>query len=341
MACQFITKCRAVPKLSNKRLEAALDKYDDEIEKAFLSAIYTHGTSINLISLIEALERGDIDAAVNIAAIPKTALYPVDASITNAYITGGQMIEPPKFAANFGFDGRNPRAQQWSANNAGRLVVEISSDQRTGIRTVISENITKGPRQTALMVTGRMNPSTKRREGGVVGLNSHQMKTVMNVRDDLETLSPNYFTRTLRDKRFDPMVKKAIADGKPLSAVDVDRITGRYADRSLNHRGKVIARTESINALRAGRREGVIQAVEQGAVSSERITRRWSATLDKRTRPDHAQIDRQEVEGMDTPFTFPDGTQAMFPGDGSLGAGSDQTTACRCYDEYRVDWLRA
>ena len=330
-----------MPKLSNKRLEAALDKYDDEIEKAFLDAIYAHGTSINLIALIDALERGDIEGAVNIAAIPKAALYPVDGAITAAYVTGGQMIQPPKFAANFGFDGRNPRAQQWGANNAARLVVEISNDQRNGLRTVISENITMGPRQTALMVTGRMNPATRRREGGVVGLNSHQMKTVANVRADLVNLSPNYFTRTLRDKRFDPMVKKAIETGKPLSAVDVDRITGRYADRALNHRGKVIARTESINALRAGRREGVIQAVEQGAVSSERITRRWSATLDKRTRPDHAQIDGQEVDGMDTPFTFPDGSQALYPGDDSLGAGADQTAQCRCYDEYIVDWLRA
>ncbi|WP_230079793.1 hypothetical protein, partial [Alteripontixanthobacter maritimus] len=49
-----------------------------------------------------------------------------------------------------------------------------------------------------------------------------------NARQELEELNGEYFTRKLRDKRFDGIVRKAIATGKPLSVADVERIAGRY-----------------------------------------------------------------------------------------------------------------
>jgi hypothetical protein len=163
------------------------------------------------------------------------------------------------------------------------------------------------------------------------------VRTVNNVRADLEGLSPEYFTRKLRDKRFDGLVRRAIRDGKPLSQVDVDRITQRYAERSLAHRAEVIARTESLNALRAGRDEGVRQAMEQGAISNAQKV--WDASGDSRVRPDHRAMNGQSV-GMNEPFVAPDGSRLMYPGDSSLGASASQTVMCRCVTDYRVDWLR-
>jgi uncharacterized protein with gpF-like domain len=157
----------------------------------------------------------------------------------------------------------------------------------------------------------------------------------------LTDLDAAYFTRKLRDRRFDGIVRKAIKDGKPLSQTDADRITARYSDRMLKHRADTIARTESITALRAGRREGIQQGIEQGAIASDRVKRVWSATLDSRTRRDHAGVDGQSVDGMDAPFTLPDGSRMLYPGDTSLGAPASQTVGCRCYDEYIISWLRS
>jgi hypothetical protein len=330
----------ARPTKQQRQIEGLLASQEPRIREAFLKAITEHKNGVNLTALIVALEAKDIDAAINIAAIPRAMLFPMDAAIASTFVAGGQSIADmaPGYAARFGFDGRATRAAAWASNHIGGLVQGIVDDQRDMLRSVISQQVFdgKGPRVAALEITGRGQP----RVGGFIGLNSVQAETVRNVAADLAALDSRYFTRSLRDKRFDGIVRKAIKDGTPLSQVDIDRITARYADRALAYRGKVIARTESITALRAGRREGLEQAVEQGAVNPERVTRKWNATGDARTRIDHAEMDGQEVQGLDEPFTFPDGSQAMYPGDSSLGAPAEQIAQCRCFEEHVIDWLR-
>jgi len=316
-------------RLSQKRIDAILARQEPAIRKAFLDAIAAHKGAINMAALAGALERGDIQAAIALAQISPAMLYPLDAAITATFVAGGQMVADaaPKFAVQFGFDGRATRAERWARDNAAGLVQDITGEQGEALRTLVSDRLGAGANSQKLA----------REVRSVVGLRPDQVRTVNNVRADLDALSPDYFTRKLRDKRFDGLVRRAIRDGKPLSATDVDRITQRYAERSLAHRAEVIARTEGINALRAGRDEGVRQAIEQGAMAGAR--KRWDASGDSRVRPDHRFMDGQEV-GMDEPFLAPDGSRLMYPGDTSLGASASQTVMCRCVSDYRVDWLR-
>jgi uncharacterized protein with gpF-like domain len=129
--------------------------------------------------------------------------------------------------------------------------------------------------------------------------------------------------------------------GEAVSPADRIISARQYENALLRARGETIARTESINALRAGRREGVTQAIEQGAIGADRVTRRWDATMDKRTRPDHVAMHGKTVAGVSEAWTLPDGSRMMFPGDTSLGAPGSQTIACRCVEFFDVDWLRA
>jgi hypothetical protein len=222
---------------------------------------------------------------------------------------------------------------------------------------VIESAIAQGvnPRTAALDIVGRVDRATGQRQGGFIGLTSQQASFVSEMREALsnpqgvgiariETLPDGTSrpvkkfwiggdgslksTYKLRDKRFDSVVRKAIAAGEPLSARDIDQISNRYKDRLLKFRGDNIARTESITALRAGRHEGFEQLVDSGNVRPDQITRVWDATGDSRTREDHAQMDGQEVVGFDAPFIAPDGSQMMFPGDTSLGAPGEQTINC-------------
>lgn len=328
-------------KLAN-RLAQLLKKYDKEIEQAFLNAVRAKANSINVKELADAIEARDFNRAITIAGITRADLFPFDTAITGAYVAGGQAVPAaaPTFAASFGFDGRATRAEQWAQRHVGGLVTNIVDEQLDMLRDTISGQIATGeaPRNAAVRIAGKTVNGT--RQGGIIGLSRAQNGYLSNARQELMDLDGAYFSRTLRDRRFDGLVKKAIASGKPLSQVDVDRITGRYSDRMLKHRADTIARTESITALRAGRREGIQQGIEAGAIQADRIKRVWSATLDSRTRPDHARIDGQEVDGMNTPFVLADGSRMLYPGDTSLGAAADQTIGCRCYDEYVVDWLR-
>lgn len=343
-----------MPTLPNKRLEEALAGQERAIRAAFLDAIRQHGNGINLAALAAALERGDVQAAVEIARITPAMLYGLDAAITGAYATGANTIvqAAPAFAARFGFDGRAVRAERWALDNAANLVREIAADQVTALREATQAQLEAGvnPRKAAINIAGKVNRLTGNREGGIVGLTREQSGWVYGMRredgsfrpgavQELQELNPRYFTRNLRDKRFDSLVRKAIRDGKPLSQVDIDRIAARYADRALKYRADVIARTESINALRAGRDEGIRQAIEQGAINGNATQKVWDSSGDARVRRDHATMDGQSV-AMNEAFTAPDGSRLNYPGDSSLGASAKQTVQCRCFTNYRVDWLR-
>lgn len=324
------------------RLAALLKQYDAEIERAFLEAIRSKANSINLAELTAAIEARDFNRAVNIAGLTRADLFPFDQSITGAYVAGGQTVAAaaPAFAVSFGFDGRATRAEAWARGHVGGLVTNIVDEQLDMLRETIGDQLAAGvnPRKVAVQIAGPVLNGS--RQGGFIGLSRPQMGYLANARAELETLDAGYFSRTLRDRRFDGIVRKAIADGKPLAQADIDRIAARYADRMLKHRAETIARTESITALRAGRREGVQQGIEAGAIAQDAVKRAWNATLDSRTRPDHVAMNGREVDGMNAPFTLPDGSRMLYPGDTSLGASASQTVNCRCYDEYVVDWLR-
>lgn len=324
------------------RLAELLKQYDSSIQKAFLDAIRARSTTINMADLTAAIEARDIERAIRLAGITRGDLFQFDATISSAYAAGGQTIvaAAPAFAVSFGFDGRATRAEAWARGHVGGLVTEIIDDQVQMLRETIGNQIANGvnPRKAAIEIAGEVVGNA--RQGGYIGLSRPQAGYLRNAREELATLDAHYFTRKLRDRRFDSLVSKAIREGKPLSGVDINRIAARYSDKMLKHRADVIARTESITALRAGRREGMEQAIEAGAVKGDSVKRAWDATLDSRTRPDHQAMHRVQVDGMSEAYTLPDGSRMMYPGDTSLGAAADQTIQCRCYEEMIVDWLR-
>lgn len=327
---------------SLRRVETALERFEPVIRDAFLLAVQTHRDRAPIAQVIAALEAGNLEQAVNLTLLPEPLLASFGESVRSAYAGGAQTIiaGAPRFAGAVGFDGRAARAEYWARSHVGGLVTEIVADQRTMLRGVITAGVQQGraPRSMAQDLIGRLDQATGRRVGGFIGLTSGQQRWVESARAELVDLDSSYFSRSRRDRRFDPMVRRAIESGNPLTRDQVDRIVGRYSDRVLQYRAEVIARTESINALRAGRAEGIAQAIEQGAVDKDRVDKVWSATLDKSTRPDHVAMHGQRKKSHEA-FVFPDGSQAMYPGDSSLGAPGEQTVQCRCYQEYDVDWL--
>ena len=319
-------------RLSLERVKKALQKHDKAVQRAFETAIRERQESINLAALAQAIEGRDFNRAIEIAGLTGADMFPFRQAMQEAYVDGGRTITAaaPAFAARVALDGSAPRAVAWARDHVGGLITEIVEDQRNAIRQIITEQVDvgRGPRDAARAVRAE------------IGLTSQQAGYVSNARVQLETLDAGYFSRELRDKRFDGLVRRAIAEGKPLARADIDRITGRYSERLLKHRAEVIARTESITALRAGRQEGIKQAIEQGAIRADSVTKIWDSTLDSRTRPDHVAAHGQEAEGIDGVFVLADGSRMLYPGDTSLGASAAQTIMCRCYAEHRVDWLR-
>lgn len=201
------------------------------------------------------------------------------------------------------------------------------------------------PDQIARSLIGLKNSVTGKREGGIIGLNSHQVELMLSTEAKLLSGDPalmkEYLRLKTRDRRFDSAVRRAIKEGRPVSADDLGKIMRQLRDRNVQLRAKTIARNESITAMRAGRHEGFVQMLETGRVSEDQIERRWDATGDDHTRLSHLALHGQKVTGLSAPFVSPvTGARMMFPGDASLGAPAEELIQCRCFEHIRIRYIR-
>lgn len=352
-------------------LDDLIERFQPEIRDAFRSAMQDIVDRAILSELARAIGLGDVEGAFRALGFTDAAMRPITAMIERAFETGGitvgeafpRRLRTPQGSAVYRFDVRNSRAEAWLRDHSSQLVTRMQDEALGGVRNLLTEGMRDGrnPRNTALDIVGRVNPVTKRREGGIIGLSAPQERWAANMRRELldihkprervfepltnrwryadDDIAARYFARKRRNKSFDRMVQRAINEGKPLSAENINKIVGKYKDNLLQLRGETIARTESIQALNKAADEAVRQVVDSGAIRRSAARRVWdSAGDDGRTRKSHLAMDGQEV-GIDEPFKTPGGELLMFPGDTSLGASAEETINCRCRPRWNIDWL--
>lgn len=338
---------------SAARLRALIDellaRQEPAIRKAFLEAMQDARDAIVLQDVVDALARGDLAAAMQAIEFSRAFLAPLDQEIARSYFESGRAFTALLLAdvrrggltVEVRFDPGSPRAAAWVRQHSSQLIVEIVEDQRAAVREALGVGLDAGrnPRSVALDVVGRIDQVTKRRAGGIVGLHSGQARAVENARAELLSGDPArmqaYFDRKLRDRRFDRVVRQAIKEGRPVSAVDVRRLTTRYSDRLLKHRGDMIARTESLTALSYAQDEATEQMLQASGLRRDQIKKTWRSRADGRTRETHTAMNGQ-VRALDEPFASPSGARLRFPRDGM--APSSETIQCRCYLTTAVQW---
>lgn len=322
------------------------------MRRAFRESIDTIKSDVMLKHVVEALERRDVESAISSLNIDRPAFIPLEEALRRAYSSGGSgtIAGMPRLMDRSGaevfvrFDVRNIRAEQWLSNHSSNLVTNIIQDQRVALRSAIEAGYAQGqgPRRIALDLVGRINPATGRREGGVVGLTSQQERFVASARSELTSTDAaqirNYLTRARRDKRFDTHVLRSINDGKAVPDDIVSRALMRYEDRLLELRGEMIARTETMQAVHAAKHEAFRQGLDKTGYTEADVTRTWRSAGDGRVRHTHAEMNGQQVAGLDTPFVSPSGALLRFPGDTAFGAGPDEIVGCRCDDEIDIDF---
>jgi hypothetical protein len=333
-------------------LDYLIDLFTPELRNAFLAAIQGIVDDAIISDMIEAIQNGDPVKAFQALGFNEAAMRPLTAAIEAAFERGGVLtgenfpkyLNTPSGRAIFRFDIRNARAEAWLRDHSAGLVTRLTNEARENVQVVMQRGMIDGrnPRSVALDIVGRIDPSTKMRTGGVVGLTTQQESWVANTRRDLNNLDERYFTRELRDKRFDRIVARSIADGRKLPAETIDKIVTAYKNNALRYRGENIARTEAIQSLNRSEWEAHMQAVDIGALNRRDVRRHWDAAMDGRTRWSHAAMDRTYQDngvGLDEPFVSPSGARLMFPGDTSLGAPAEEVVNCRCRVRLKVDFL--
>lgn len=114
-----------------------------------------------------------------------------------------------------------------------------------------------------------------------------------------------------------------LGESIPKLAARIDSVLSTTASERWPNRATVIARTETIGALNAGRADAFRVVA---ADSDDQLYTMWLATSDDRTRPDHREAEGQRVP-VGTPFQV-GGHELRFPGDPEGPA--NQTIQCRC-----------
>ena len=338
---------------TRRRLAALARRLEPDMQDAFLSAIRNITSEAQLTLLIEAIERGNIDDAIRVLQIRPETFDVLQEQFRATFIAGGayQLSAIPDFVRDpasgarlvVRFGGNQPAAAEIIRNLVGALITNITEGVRETVTDVVADGIDngKGADAIALDLVGRKNGSGRRR-GGVIGLAARDALTVQSVRSGLAEGDTDrmrsYLGLKSRVKRFDGIIRRALKDGKAVSRADTTRIADAMGARLLRARGKLIARTEAIAALNAGRIQGVQQLVDTGVIRRSQVKKVWDATGDARTRLDHMAMEGQSVD-LDGLFTAPDGSLLAYPADSSHGASAGQVIGCRCFLDLSVDWL--
>lgn len=121
-------------------------------------------------------------------------------------------------------------------------------------------------------------------------------------------------------------ISRGIATGRTWA--EIAQIIDRRKNINL-YRASRIARTEGHRVQQTAAFDAMKKAKGKGAD----LVKQWDATLDDRTRPDHALLDGQ-IREVDEPFEV-SGYQAMMPG--QFGIASEDIH-CRCVALQRARW---
>ncbi|HEV7435344.1 MAG TPA: phage minor head protein [Pseudorhizobium sp.] len=338
-----------------QQLLALIEKLEPEAERAFLAAIDDIKSEIVLREVIEALERRDVEGAVQALNIEPSAFRPLSEALRQAFNEGGLLVvqrmplirDPMGGRVVVRWDAQNQRAEAIIREQSSKLITDISEQTKQAAREAITARYAEGqgPRSIALDLVGRQSRITGKREGGLLGLNRPQSELMERTRVNLLSGDPElmrkYLSLKTRDKRHDAAVRRAIDAGKPLDAATLEKVLTRLRDRNLKLRGETIARTETLTSVMAAKHEAYQQGLDRAGRDATLVTRKWRSASDGRVRHSHMALHAQEVTGMDAPFISPLGNMMRFPGDTSMGAGPEDIIACRCDVDYVFDFAEA
>lgn len=162
------------------------------------------------------------------------------------------------------FDARNPRLQQWIADNTGNRIVEATNETKIGVRAAVDIALSEERSPTEVWRSVYRS----------VGLTSRQAMAV--------------------DRYEQGLIGAGTNPG--LAADQADS----FADRQLRYRANVIARTETMLAANQGLNEGWEQAADKGFFERKDAKVQWVTTPDDRLCPTCENMDGElrDADGM-------------------------------------------
>lgn len=248
-------------------------------------------------------------AGINHAMEPVAEAARAGASVPVEFHPGDKIITVTMQA-------RSPKVEEYIDAVHQSRIQELTASQEDAIQAILSDAAQSGasPQEMARRI----------KEG--IGLTTAQAAQVANYRTQLEAGNGAALGRKLRDKRYDATVRSAIRDGRSLTPAQINAAVDAYHRRYIAYRAMTIARTEAVGAANNGYAATVADLLAHNPGYT--VEKKWIATLDQKTRPDHYQLHGKTVVGLNTPFVADDGTEILWPH--SPGIPANQCINCRC-----------
>jgi len=313
------------------RITGLVDSQAPKIKEAFLVAVVAIRDRHTLEQLAALLERGQIEEAL--AALDRAAEHLAGASqqsLTTA-ARGAAEFLTGALGVTISFNQTNVRAVELMQASRLELIQQFTAEQRAATRLALTDGIQRG-----------LNPVEQARAfQGSIGLTVKQQQAVLNYESMLRAIGSEdpggreALTRTLRDKRFDRTVLRALEDGDPLTPAQINRMVERYREKYVAFRARTIARTEALRTVHQGTEELYQQAIEMGELDAATLVRKWITARDERVRGSHRALNGVE-KAIGEPWVTSRG-RLRYPGDPS--APSSEVVNCRCALTTRINAL--
>lgn len=300
---------------TQRQLDAILRELEPDLRQALLDAFDGIRNDIDVSALRDAVERGDVGAVEDILEGDERWFSPYALAATTIFLRYGAAFAPTvETKLRFNAINAMPALQEIIAQNVNRMTEET----RQMARDMIVQGL--GRRETA------------RRIRESIGLSVPQAGYVESMRRRLESNDPAELRdilkgQTLRDKRFDATIKRAIRTGEAIPPAQIQKMTDAYTRKLIRKRAEDMAQAEAMQYAEASK----FEAAKQAGGEIEKTWRHSRIWL--RARPDHVMMNGEKVIGIEMPFIMPDGTAMQHAHDPAGGA--KHNASCRCRTRYR------
>lgn len=342
------------PTKNQLRLLAELtERLGPELASAFMAAAEDLHQNIDWQGLLDALERLDIDAAVEALHIDRAAFWRYAQVKAGAFAEAGALTVatitiPGGGLIGIRFDMSNPGAERWIAREVGRKITgELIADQIQAVRDTIGAGFSKGQHPTTIArdIAGRVINGT--RQGGILGLDAPRAARLRAVTEGIKTADGirdlvirhkdgSLSVRYKVNKATEARILRAYRAGEALSAADQSISLRQYSNALLKDRADTISRTETAQSVMGARREAWDQVLEAKGLPEEAVIKRWvHGGGPKDPRPHHVAMSGKMVRGLDAPFEFSNGARLRFASDPEGEAS--EIIRCTCNTEFFLD----
>lgn len=292
-----------------------------DVQQAVSDALDEFAAGVDQDKIESALEQGAYGAIILAINFPRLRSLLTGALGKLRLVYDAGMDAGAERLADAGINFGTPVAMHGAdlAEATDRLVRTISAGSEEAIAQAIRDGVTRSLGLDEIAANIRDS----------IGLSARQAQAVANYRSALEEGDLSALDRALRDRRFDRAITAAVDAAVPIDTSKIDEAVAAYAQRQLDYRAMMIARTEVLRLTNRGAANTYTDAIARGILSFNQVRRFWLIAPDEITCVVCRSIPEMNPDGVAVgqPYMSIDGPQ-MYP--------QDPHPLCRCSESVEI-----